>query len=161
MRENTLEVLFYLFDNFSDLEYTSKQENTPDKSSLYAHLHNAGFLDGEIIKAFDWLESLNYDRQVFIQNSQHNSMRIYTDQERCWFTLEFQAYLHNLEETAVINAEVREQVIQQVVSLEDETFDLDKLKWVILMVLLNRPEEEAASVWMDDVAMNGEPPVYH
>ena len=61
MKESTLEVLFYLFDNHPEMD----DEVTPsdDRESMNAYLQGAGFMPGEINRAFNWLESLGDEHQ--------------------------------------------------------------------------------------------------
>ena len=54
-----------------------------------------------------------------------------------------------------------ERTIDRILMLGDKEFDLSRLKWVILMLLLNQPDTEAEYIWMDDVALGEEAPVYH
>jgi Smg protein len=39
-------------------------------------------------------------------------------------------------------------------ALESEDFDLDQLKWVVLMVLFNQPGHEAAYTWVEDLVFD-------
>ena len=50
-----LEVLMYLFENYM----IEGNEFEPDHEVLSVELAQAGFGDGEINKAFDWLEDLS------------------------------------------------------------------------------------------------------
>jgi Smg protein len=36
-------------------------------------------------------------------------------------------------------------------ALEEEDMDVERLKWVILLVLSSQPGEEAAFAWMEDL----------
>ena len=67
----------------------------------------------------------------------------------------------SLANEKVLTAEMFERTVDRVLSLGDKEFDLNRLKWVILMLLLNQPDTEAEYIWMDDVALGDEPPVYH
>ena len=55
MKENMLDVLLYLFENYM----IEGQEFQPDQETLSVELAQAGFADREINKAFDWLEDLS------------------------------------------------------------------------------------------------------
>ena len=47
MKENTLDVLFYLFDNYPEMG-----DNLPeDRASMHGYLQDAGFLNSEITRA--------------------------------------------------------------------------------------------------------------
>ena len=45
-------------------------------------------------------------------------------------------------------------MIDRAMALEAEEIDLQQLKWVVLMVLLNQPGKEAAFTWMEDIVMD-------
>ena len=46
-------------------------------------------------------------------------------------------------------------------ALETETIELQQLKWVVLMVLFNRPGKEAAYAWMEDIILDEVSAVVH
>lgn len=156
MKENTLDVLFYLFDNFSDYD-----ESGQNREVLQGHLLDAGFPSGEISKAFDWLESLGDETEYGFVPSSSEAFRVFSPRERRWLNPECQGYLLYLTESGVLTDETREFIIDKILVLRDIDFDLDKLKWVVLMILLNNPDMEAEYTWMDDIAMSETPPVYH
>ncbi len=54
MRENVLDVLMYLFENYV---YT-EEESAPDRDSLQVQLLEAGFPISLVEKALDWLDGL-------------------------------------------------------------------------------------------------------
>jgi Smg protein len=155
MKENTLDVLFYLFDNFSDYDDSSQ-----NREVLHGYLENAGFHTGEISKAFDWLESLADEDGTIAHPGTHSS-RVFSAREKRWLDTQCQGYLMFLCDTDVLSVEMRERVIDRILALKDPDFDLSKLKWVVLMILLNQPGAEAEYTWMDDVAMGDEAIVYH
>ena len=51
MNETVLDVLMFLFENFSDQDY----EYSPDQAVLREELLQAGFGEPEIDRALDWL----------------------------------------------------------------------------------------------------------
>ena len=55
MKENVLDVLMYLFENYLD---DDDNETEADRETLTVELEEAGFAKLEINKAFDWLENL-------------------------------------------------------------------------------------------------------
>ncbi len=156
MKENTLDVLFYLFDNLSDYEDTNQ-----NRQVLHTHLENAGYSSNDISKAFDWLESLAIESDNNISNPRSSSIRVFSRREKRWLNKECQNYLLFLHNSGVLTPELREIVIDRVLALQDLEFNLSRLKWVVLMILLNKPEAEAEYVWMDDIALSDCPPVYH
>jgi len=153
MKENILDVLMYLFENYmnDDIEFDS------DEESLRTELQAAGFRQTEISKAFDWLEGLSdlQDSPVEIMNPT-NSIRVYTEQETERLDLNCRGFLQFLEQTGVLGHTTREMVIDRVMALGPgtEEFDLEQLKWVVLMVLFNQPGHEAAYAWMEDLVFD-------
>lgn len=149
MKENTLDLLFYLFDNYPEVDNASSHH----KERLQGYLQAAGFQSHEISRAFNWLDKLAHEGD-HPKNTQHpHTYRVFSEKEKQWINSECQGHLYFLEEAQILDASTREQVIDQVVSLEDPDFDLDKLKWVVLMVMINRPEGENKDfLWIDSVA---------
>jgi len=155
-KENTLDVLFYLFENYSEVEDVNQNRDV-----LQGYLNEAGFPSSEIVRAFDWLESLADEKTICTIPPNKKSVRIFSEEECYWLNHECRNYLIFLEHVYVLNPEMRERTIDRVLELQDNHFNLDKLKWVILMLLLNQPNSEAAYVWMDEIALNNELPQYH
>jgi Smg protein len=155
-KESTLEVLFYLFENYSEVDDVNQ-----NRDILHGYLNKAGFLSTEISRAFDWLESLADEDIVCISESNTKSVRIFSEYECRWLNKECRNYLLFLDQAQILNIEMRERAIDRVLELEDDCFNLDKLKWVILMLLLNQPNSEAAYVWMDEIALTDSLPLYH
>ena len=151
MKETVLDVLMYIFDNYieDDLEFT------PDQESLKSQLIEAGFRDLQIDKAFLWLEGLATQRDfVNTATSDLSSIRVFNDQELDRLNAECRGFLLFLEQARVLNAKERELVIDRIMALESCEIDLQRLKWVVLMVLFNQPDKEAAITWMEDIVMD-------
>lgn len=156
MKENTLDVLFYLFDNFTEIDDVTK-----NREVLHGELKNAGFPITRITKAFDWLESLADDDKIYITEPQSQSIRQFSKYESRFLDQDCQNYLVSLRVAQVLTTEMFERTIDRILMLGDRDFDLSRLKWVVLMLLLNQPDTEAEYIWMDDVALGEEEPVYH
>ncbi|MFZ5594839.1 MAG: DUF494 family protein [Pseudomonadota bacterium] len=157
MKENVLDVLMYLFENYLDgeLEFAS------DHDSLKKELIEAGFHHGEIDKAFVWLEGMALLRENASRSAVRpagHSIRVFTAQEMVRLDLECRGFLLFLEQIGVLDPINRELVIDRVMALESEDIDLAQLKWVILMVLFNQPGQEAAYAWMEDLVFDEELP---
>lgn len=149
MKENILDVLMYLFENYMDNDV----DRNPDQETLKLELVEAGFTQAEINKAFIWLEGLavlqdNLPPQTLKSN---RSIRIFTDQEAEKLGIECRGFLLFLEQVDVLDQANRELVIDRVMALETEEIDLEQLKWVVLMVLFNQPGQEAAFAWVEDL----------
>ena len=157
MKENTLDVLFYLFDNYPEMG-----DNLPeDRASMHGYLQDAGFLNSEITRAFDWLESLGDEAARVERTMRTSATRIFSVEERRWLDGECQGYLMFLEQAGVISPEAREQILDRVLELQDEDFNLDRLKCVVLMVLINRPEEGNSFFLAEGLSVYGGSPVLH
>ena len=149
MKENILDVLMYLFENYmnDEIEFNS------DEESLRNELQAAGFHQAEISKAFNWLEGLAdlQDNPLANVSFSAHSIRVYTDSECERLDPTGRGFLTFLEQTGVLDHTTREMVIDRVMALESDEFDLEQLKWVVLMVLFNQPGQEAAYAWMEDL----------
>jgi Smg protein len=148
MKENVLDVLMYLFQNYM----TEDADIDPDRESMETELLEAGFPSHEITQAFEWLDGLmvRLETPVMLLNEER-SFRIYTDQEITRLDMECRGFLLFLEQAGVLSSETRELVIDRVMALETDDIDLTQLKWVILMVLFNQPGQEEAYAWLEDL----------
>ena len=158
MKENILEVLMYLFENYMNDEI----EFDTDEESLRTELEQAGFHKGEISKAFLWLEGLaglQDGTEQLALNAE--SIRVYTAEEIEKLDLNSRGFLMFLEQTGVLDHNTREMVIDRIMALESEEIDLEQLKWVVLMVLFNQPGREAAYAWMEDLVFEEMPGILH
>ena len=155
-KESTLEVLFYLFENYSEVDDVSQNRN-----ALQGYLTEAGFPPKRIDHAFDWLESLADEDNEYITEPQKKSFRVFSDYECRWINSDCQSYLMFLDEMHVLTPAMRERAIDRILALQDMDFNLNKLKWVILMLLLNQPNSEAAYAWMESIALADQLPQYH
>lgn len=150
MKENVLDILMYLFENYINDE---EIEFSPDEESIQVELASAGFDEHDIKKAFAWLEGLaqqqgQEDTPLLMQGS---SLRVFTEREMERLDVECRGLLLFLEQTGILEHATRELVIDRVMALEAEDISLDQLKWVILLVLFNQPGYEAAYAWMEDL----------
>jgi len=147
MKENVFDVLMYLFEN-----YYMDDDNPimPDRESVQHELHNAGFPKREIDRAFTWLEDLATDTPPPTMQAEH-SLRLFSPQETTRLDTECRGLLLFLEQMGVLTPSSRELVIDRAMALENEDFDIEQLKWVVLMVMFNQPGEEAAFAWVEDM----------
>ena len=78
MKENVLDVLMYLFENY----FYDEPEEQPDRESMEESLHAAGFSNGEIDKAFEWLDGLAEQRyQPEFRMQTDAPIRVFNDSE--------------------------------------------------------------------------------
>jgi Smg protein len=151
MKEDVLDVLMYLFENYMDDDIAI---NT-DPETLKNQLLEAGFLGSEINKAFTWLEDLATLQASSDARPAHTSrsIRVFHPEEEKKLDVDCRGFLMFLEQMGVLNSASRELVIDRIMALESDEIDLDQVKWVVLMVLFNQPGLEEAFTWMENMVM--------
>ena len=161
MKENVIDVLLYLFENYIDTDDAQKS----DKASIETELERIGFPELEINKAFDWLENMTVVADDVKEEDGHTppqlAMRFYTEQEKERLDIECRGYLLFLEQVGVLDSGTREVVIERVMALDADEIDLDQMKWVVLMVLFYQPGREVAYAWMEDLVFEDMEAVIH
>ncbi len=152
MKHTVIDILIYLFEHYIDDEI----ELEVDQDRVKTELHDSGFDDTQITKAFDWLQGLANTNEEAVTTISENatSVRIYALEEESKLDAECRGFLHFLAEVGVLDATNREVVIDRVMALEADEIDIGQLKWIVLMVLFNRPGQEQAFVWMEDLVMD-------
>jgi Smg protein len=145
MKETIFDVLMYLFEHYMEDEL----EILPDSDSVRTELLEAGFEQAEVNKAFVWLESLNVQRSI--KPTVSTSFRIFSNEENAKLDLESRDLILFLERSGILNSANREVVIDRALALEDEELTIEKLKWIVLLVLLSQPDEEIAFSRMEDI----------
>lgn len=152
MTHNILDVLTYMFDYlFEEAEQDSSHEI--DDIALKAHLSDAGFETVRIEKALSWLENIAtlQDGSVKPFSNTRGGMRIYSDVEKLKLDTKSRGFLLFMENMEQIDANQREMIIDQIMSLGDSTVSLDDLKWVVMMVLGNSNDEEISAQWLESI----------
>lgn len=149
---NILDVLTYMFDYLFEIaEKDSFQEI--DDIALKAHLSDAGFEVTRIDKALSWLENIatlqDDETQPFA--SLNGGIRIYSEEEKLKLDTKSRGFLLFMENMGQIDANQREMIIDQIMSLGDSSISLDDLKWVVMMVLGNNNDEEVSPQWLESI----------
>lgn len=147
MKENVLDVLMYLFENYF---YDEPEEDT-DRETMQASLIEAGFSDGEVSKAFEWLDGLAEQRELpELVDSVTEPVRVFSDYEQQRLDADCRGFMIYLENAGVLDSHRRELVVDRVMALDNQQVDLDDLKWIILMVLFTQKGQEANFAWMEN-----------
>lgn len=158
--ENLIDVLIYIYENYMDSE-----ESVPvDQILLEEELLQAGFQQGEVRKAFNWLDELAWRQGSLVEYGAvrpGRSMRIFNPKEQQKMDLEIQGLLLSLEQSGILDPMSRELVIERCMAIETEELTPEDVKWVVLLVLLNQPGQENAFALMEELVYNGEPPHLH
>ena len=157
MKEKVFDVLMYLFDNYLD----DAGDTDPDQDALMVELTQAGFPSGEINKAFTWLEELSELREALpigmVAEARPTSQRVFSPEEQEKMPLECRGLLLRLEQQGVLDPASRELIIDRAMALEPEEVDAEQLRWVVLMVLFNRPGQEHNHALLEEWVMGDEP----
>lgn len=156
MKENILDVLLYLFENF----VYDDPDSLNDRDSLQASLLEAGFSPSEISKAFDWLDVLARDRPARLLRDPLPGMaapvRVHAAEEIAKLDTECRGFLMFLEHSGIIDAERRELVLDRIMALDADEVDLNDLKWIVLMVLFSQPDQELACAFLESDLLESE-----
>ncbi len=148
MNETVLDVLMYLFENFSEQEF----EETPDQVVLRDELLQAGFGEIEIERALDWLEDLaTSDAEPFANKPAIRSTRVFSAHELARLDVECRGYLIYLEQIGILSPVQREVVLDRLMALNAPDIDVEQVKWVVLMVLFSQPGQESAFSRMENL----------
>ena len=154
MKENILDVLIYLFENYM----FEDEELEPDQETLIQELSMAGFDQVMIDRAFDWLENLAglCDDIENVRNKPGpTAMRHYTEDGMNHLSVEVRSLLLSLENCGVLDGNSREMVIAQLMGLGVDAIDVDHLKWVTLMVLSNYAEGDGVTELTEALVLDG------
>ena len=158
MKENVLDVLMYLFENY----FYDEPEEEPDRDSMEENLQQAGFSNGEIDKAFDWLDGLAEQRfQPDFAIRTEQPIRVFIDSETDRLDTNCRDFLMYLSNVGILDPQRRELVLDRLLALECDEISLEDVKWVVLMVLFNQPGSEAAYAWMETQMFLDEPEPVH
>ncbi|MEN8213931.1 MAG: DUF494 domain-containing protein [Pseudomonadota bacterium] len=159
MNENIIDVLIYIYETYMDGE----KQLPSDQVLIEEHLRKVGFQEGEITKAFDWLDELAWHQGALheIDNLGHASMRVYSDEETQRIDLESRGLLLYLEQNGILDPVSRELVIERAMALENLELDSDDIQWIALLVLLNQPGQEEAFNVMQNMVYDGTPDLLH
>ncbi|NBC48195.1 MAG: DUF494 family protein [Gammaproteobacteria bacterium] len=158
MYDNMVDVLIYLFENYMNGEALPPE----DHGELEDELTRAGFTSNEVAQALTWLDDL-------ARRSEHSdyrprdlgAMRIYTPAEATKLDLEARGLLLFLEQNGILDPLSRELVIDRALAIEQAAVSMDELKWVVLLVLMNRPGQEDAFTQMEELIYGDEPAYLH
>lgn len=146
MKETVLDVLMYLFENYQHGEFS----DTENQDTLRDELTAAGFPVDEVNHAFSWLDGLDQQRQRPLLFGPAGALRVYAREEQARLSAECRGFLLNLEQLGILDASSRELVIDRLMAIEDE-IDLERVKWVCLLVMINQPDGEDAFEHLEDL----------
>ncbi len=145
MNEDIFDVLIYLFENYMDSDF----EAAPTTKVLKTELKAAGFNNKNILKAFEWLDTLALQKEPAFKSAKN--FRIFSHEEMYKLDLEYQNFIIFLECMHILTPISRELVIDRAMAIEAPRIALEELKWITLIILLSQPDEELAIAHMENI----------
>jgi Smg protein len=127
-----IDILVYLFETYG---YADACPAEPEQ--LARKLSAAGFEEGEISDAIEWLEGLREiaDNPPPVILTDARAFRVFNDEEQVCLDASCRGFLAFLEASGVLNASQREVIIERAMALPDGEVSLSKFKIIVLMVL--------------------------
>jgi Smg protein len=143
MTGSVLDILIYVFDQYMLAELPE----VPEREALAADLERAGFGRHNVERALDWLADLAGERsRPGIHREPY--LRVFSDLEIERISSDCRGYLLQLEAEGILSPLQREIVIDRLMALDGDEVDIDRLKWLVLMVLSSQPGQELpAHAW--------------
>ena len=145
MTGSVLDILIYVFDQYM----LAEAPEVPERETLAADLERAGFGRRNVERALDWLADLAGERTRPAMSSR--ALRVFSGDELERISTSCRGYLLQLEQEGILSPLQREIVIDRLVALESDDIDIDRLKWLVLMVLSSQPGQEQACARMEDL----------
>jgi Smg protein len=122
----------------------------PEREALAADLERAGFGRHNVERALDWLADLAGERSR-PEITASRTLRVFSDLEIERISSACRGYLLQLEAEGILSPLQREIVIDRLMALDGDEVDIDRLKWLVLMVLSSQPGQELACARMEDL----------
>jgi len=147
LKENVLDLLIYLFENYMSADEGPR----PDRITVKIELERAGFAESDIEQALTWVEGLSQGPLGKVAEETARAIRVFSGQELLRLDTDVRGYLLYLENVRILSGAQRELVIDRLMALEAEEIDIDQVKWVVLMVLFSQPGQQSAYAQMEDL----------
>ncbi|MFO1465056.1 MAG: DUF494 domain-containing protein [Steroidobacteraceae bacterium] len=150
MKDNVLDLLIHLFENYLQID----EEPRPDRAALKCELDKAGFAEADVERALEWLDNLSREQVGKVSQATSRAVRIFNSQEAWRLDTDVRGYLVHLQNVGILSAGQREVVIDRLMALEADEIDIQQVKWVVLMVLFSQPGQESAYAQMEDLVFD-------
>ena len=156
---DTVELLIYLYHNYMDAE----SPPPPTQEQLKQELVQAGFGEADIDRTLGWLDELAL--QVSRGDDAHlaagHASRIFSAEECLRLDTAARGLLLRLEQDRILDPACRELVLDQALAMDIGRIGMEELKWIALLVLMNRPGQEEEFNQMEGLVFNTEPARLH
>jgi Smg protein len=125
-----IEIFVYLFNTYQDFAAQ------PAPEALASKLKAAGFSQPEVQAALEWLAALRpAGGHAALPLVDPTARRIYAAEEVEQLGSEGIAFLGFLEQQHLLDARLRELIIERAAAFGEEMLDLERLKIIVLMAL--------------------------
>lgn len=158
MKENVIDVLMFLFDN-----YFIYEEGMPeDEVMLACELEEAGFEEQEITQAFDWLGELANLHYLELETLSHQqSIRIFTQTEIQKLDISCFSYILQLEKMGLIDVAAREMIIERAMAIQAPQINLSAFKRIAGLVMMNSPQYQDSFALIEELISDEEKNAIH
>ena len=148
MKDNVLDLLIYLFENYMSAD----DEPRPGPQHLENRVGQGGICrEPDIERALEWLDGLSGEQLGKVAEATARAVRVFSGQELLRLDTDVRGYLMYLENVRILSGTQRELVIDRLMALEADEIDIEQVKWVVLMVLFSQPGQESAYAQMEDL----------
>ena len=89
MKDNVLDLLIYLFENYMSAD----DEPRPDRDTLKVELDKAGFAEPDIERALQWLDGLSGEQLGKVAEATARAVRVFSSQESMRLDTDVRGYL--------------------------------------------------------------------
>jgi Smg protein len=153
------DVLVYLYENYW------RRDACPSAEQLQRKLNAIGFDEGDVEEALLWLHGLSVaadatDQQTAPAQPQADSLRVYSASETAQVGHKGLGFIEFLCGAGVLNAPLRELVIDRAMAAAGGPIDLEQLKIIVLMVFWSSGIEPDALV-LDELFVDESERVIH
>ena len=103
MKDNVLDLLIYLFENYMSAD----DEPRPNRETLKLELDKAGFAEPDIERALEWLDGLSGEQLGKVAEATARAVRVFSSQELSRLDTDVRGYLMYLENVRILSAAER------------------------------------------------------
>src|SRR3989304_6990199 len=124
MKENVLDILIHLFENFLDAD----DDTTPSREARKQEREQVGYPEAAIERALAWLESLAADPDRAMNEGTARAVRVFSGQEQVRLDTAVRGYLLHRENLGILSAAQRAVVIDRLLALAAGRLPLQRRK---------------------------------
>lgn len=145
------DILVYLFENCQHHEVSTEKERVAKKLSA------AGFGDSDISEALTWMAGVarGPSRPVSPLPDSGAVARAYAQRELMKLDADCRGLLIYFEQSGILNAQMREHVIERAMAASGDALTVEQLKLIVLMVLWNQQVPSSRLIAEDLLAPAG------